>query len=232
VLGVKVRGGQVHPAPAGVPGGERENLAGVARAHPGRDDQDRVGAADDPDVGDQLHLAVRDDHEVAGDLRCPGDLDDGLGPVVFRHGTSPQPGAGGGLADVAITRMPFDRSGIGISVLRSDPVGVVVRADDPLARRDSVRLDELAGRRWFRLPDGTDPRWRAYWNGVTPGGQLRGGPVVRTVRECTQAVLWNGTIGLAPLSHALPDGLTAVRLDGMPRPAAWSSPGRARAPAR
>jgi len=32
--------------------------------------------------------------------------------------------------------------------------------------------------------------------------------VVRTVNECLQAVLWNGTVGIAPLSHALPDGLT------------------------
>ncbi|GAA4727890.1 hypothetical protein [Phytohabitans rumicis] len=30
------------------------------------------------------------------------------------------------------------------------------------------------------------------------------------------AVLWNGTVGLAPLPHALPDGLTAVPLTDMP----------------
>jgi len=32
--------------------------------------------------------------------------------------------------------------------------------------------------------------------------------VVRTVNECLQAVQWNGTVGIAPLTHALPDGLT------------------------
>jgi hypothetical protein len=52
----------------------------------------------------------------------------------------------------------------------------------------------LADRRWLQLPDGTDPIWRAFWNG--PPGQHRDGPVVRTVHECLQAVLWNGTIGL------------------------------------
>ena len=124
--------------------------------------------------------------------------------------TDPTTGLRAGLADVALTREPFDQTGISTHVLRSDPVGVVLRADDPLAGRGSLRLDELAGRRWFQLPAGTDPRWRAYWNGSVPGGELRDGPVVRTVHECLQGVLWNGVIGLAPLGHALPDGLTAV----------------------
>jgi hypothetical protein len=40
--------------------------------------------------------------------------------------------------------------------------------------------------------------------------------VVRTVHEGLQAVLWNGIVGLAPLIHQLPDGLTAVPLADMP----------------
>jgi hypothetical protein len=50
--------------------------------------------------------------------------------------------------------------------------------------------------------------------------------VVRTLHECLQAALWNGTIGLAPLAHALPDGLTSVPLAGMPLShlvVAWNS---------
>jgi len=38
---------------------------------------------------------------------------------------------------------------------------------------------------------------------------------VRTVYECLQAVLWNGTIGLTPLTHELPQGLTTVALTDM-----------------
>ena len=67
-----------------------------------------------------------------------------------------------------------------------------------------------------QYPDG--PVWRAYWNGTALGGTLRDGPVVRTVGECVQAVLWSGTIGLAPLTplgHAWPPGLTVVRLADM-----------------
>jgi DNA-binding transcriptional LysR family regulator len=133
--------------------------------------------------------------------------------------TDPTTGLRAGLVDVALTRMPFDRTGISIRVLRSDPVGVVLRADDSLARRDSLRVRDLDDRQWFQFPEGTDPEWRAYWNGTAPGGTLRDGPVVRTVGECVQAVLWNGTIGLAPLTplgHAWPPGLTVVRLADMP----------------
>jgi DNA-binding transcriptional LysR family regulator len=140
--------------------------------------------------------------------------------------TDPTAGLRAGLADVALTRTPFDRTGITTQVLRSDPVGVILRADDPLAGRDSLHRRDLADRQWCQLPEGTDPAWRAYWNGTTPGGKPHDGPVVRTVSECLQAVLWNGTIGLAPLTHALPAGLTSVPLAAM-RPSrlvvAWNS---------
>jgi DNA-binding transcriptional LysR family regulator len=128
--------------------------------------------------------------------------------------TDPTTGLRAGLVDVALTRAPFDDSGIATHVLRSDPVGVVLRTDDPLAHRESLCLDDLADRPWFQLPDDTDPIWRAFWNRAP--GQHRDGPMVRTVHECLQAVLWNGTVGLAPLAHALPGGLTTVPLVDMP----------------
>jgi DNA-binding transcriptional LysR family regulator len=140
--------------------------------------------------------------------------------VRIREGdfTDPTAGLRAGRVDVALTRMPFDRTGVSIRVLRSDPVGVVLRTDDPLARRDTLQVSELDDRRWFQFPEGTDPLWRAYWTCTTPGGTLRDGPVVRTASECVQAVFWNGAIGLAPLAprpHAFPQGLTVVPLADM-----------------
>ncbi|MEV4707914.1 LysR substrate-binding domain-containing protein [Actinoplanes sp. NPDC049316] len=126
--------------------------------------------------------------------------------------SDPTAGLRSGLADVALTRAPFDETGLSLRVLQSDPVGVVLRTDDPLACRDRLRLGDLADRQWFRLPDGTDPVWRAYWNPVTP---QHDGPVVRTVHECLQAVLWNGTIGLTALNHTVPAGVTVVPLADM-----------------
>ncbi|MGW2392742.1 LysR substrate-binding domain-containing protein [Streptomyces lydicamycinicus] len=135
--------------------------------------------------------------------------------------TDPTCGLHAGLVDVALTRGPFDETGLTVHALRADPVGALLRADDPLARHGSVKLADLAGRRWFRFPEGTDPRWQSYWN----GGEPREGPVVRAVQECQQAVLWNGTVGMTLLDHEPAAGLTVVPLIDM-RPsrvvAAWN----------
>ncbi|MFI1104393.1 LysR family transcriptional regulator [Streptomyces melanogenes] len=125
--------------------------------------------------------------------------------------TDPTCGLRGGLVDVALTRAPFDETALATRVLRTDPVGVVLRADDPLARRDGLRLAELSDRRWFQFPQDTDPLWQSYWN----GGRPREGSVVRAVQECLQAVLWNGTVGLAPLGYDLPAELAVVPLVDM-----------------
>jgi DNA-binding transcriptional LysR family regulator len=124
----------------------------------------------------------------------------------------PTCGLGAKLVDVALTRGPFDDTGLTVRDLRADPVGALLRADDPLARHDSLKLADLAGRRWFRFPEGTDPLWQSYWN----GGEPREGPVVRAVQECRQAVLWNGTVGMTVLGHEPPQGLTVVPLVDMP----------------
>lgn len=125
--------------------------------------------------------------------------------------TDPTCGLRAGLVDVALTRGPFDERGLTVRELRADPVGAVLRADDPLARRDRLTLADLAGRRWFRFPADTDPLWHAYWN----GGERREGPVVRGVQECVQAVLWNGTVGMAPLGHEMPEELAVVPVADM-----------------
>ncbi|MET7622386.1 LysR family transcriptional regulator [Streptomyces sp. NPDC005408] len=125
--------------------------------------------------------------------------------------TDPTCGLRAGLVDVALTRGPFEETGLTVHELRADPVGAVLRADDPLGRRDCLKLSELADRRWFQFPDGTDPIWQSYWN----GGEPREGPVVRAVQECLQAVFWNGTVGMTPLGHDLPEELAVVPLIDM-----------------
>jgi DNA-binding transcriptional LysR family regulator len=125
--------------------------------------------------------------------------------------TDPTCGLRAGLVDIALTRAPFDEAGLMVHQLRADPVGAVLRADDPLARRDHLELADLADRPWFQFPDGTDPVWQSYWH----GGEPREGPVVRAVQECVQAVLWNGTVGMAPLGHDLPGELAVVPLTDM-----------------
>ncbi|WP_405836733.1 LysR substrate-binding domain-containing protein [Streptomyces platensis] len=135
--------------------------------------------------------------------------------------TDPTCGLHAGLVDVALTRGPFDETGLTVHALRADPVGALLRADDPLARHGSVKLADLADRRWFRFPEGTDPLWQSYWN----GGEPREGPMVGAVQECQQAVLWNGTVGMTLLNHEPAAGLTVVPLTDMPPSrvvAAWN----------
>ncbi|MGA4844030.1 LysR family transcriptional regulator [Streptomyces sp. G45] len=126
--------------------------------------------------------------------------------------TDPTCGLHAGLVDVALTRAPFDETGLTVRELRADPVGALLRADDPLARRERLRLADLADRRWFAFPEGTDPHWRSYWS----GGEPRQGPVVRSVHECRQAVLWGGTVGMTLLGHPPAPGLTVVPVADMP----------------
>ncbi|WP_328937362.1 LysR substrate-binding domain-containing protein [Streptomyces tauricus] len=125
--------------------------------------------------------------------------------------SDPTCGLRAGSVDIALTRGPFDETGLAVRELRADPVGALLRADDPLARRESLKLADLTGRRWFRFPAGTDPLWQSYWS----GGEPREGPVVRAVQECRQAVLWNGTVGMTLLDHVLARGLTVVPLIDM-----------------
>ena len=125
--------------------------------------------------------------------------------------TDPTCGLRTNQVDVALTRGPFDETGLKTLVLRQDPVGAVLRADDPLAQRDSLTTGDLADRDWFQFPAGTDEIWQTYWN----GGRPRRGPTVRAVQECVQSVLWNGTVGLAPLGHDLGE-LKVVPLTDLP----------------
>lgn len=127
--------------------------------------------------------------------------------------TDPTCGLRAGLVDVALTRGPFDETGLRVHELRSDPVGAVLRADDPLAARDELKLADLADRRWFQFPAGTDPHWQSYWN----GGEPRQGPIVRAVQECLQSVLWNGTVGLSPLTtHNPGNELVTIPIQDLP----------------
>nr|WP_202420695.1 LysR substrate-binding domain-containing protein [Actinomadura rayongensis] len=143
--------------------------------------------------------------------------------------TDPSAGLRAGLVDVALTRLPFQDAGLRNHVLHAEPVGLVVRDDDPLAARPAVQLADLPDRRWVQLPTGTDPVWRAYWTGA-PDGDGHGAPM-RTVQECLQAVLWSGMSALAPLDQVVPAGLVIVPVTDRPPsrlvvawPAAGSSP--------
>lgn len=123
--------------------------------------------------------------------------------------SDPSAGLRAGRVDVALTRTPFDTSGLAAHTLASEALGVALRASDPLAAQASVRTADLTGRSWVRLPEGTDRRWRDWWS-VSSAQYDPTSPPRRTIQECLQAVLWNGATALAPLGQRLPAGLVLV----------------------
>ncbi|AGS67071.1 LysR family transcriptional regulator [Streptomyces collinus] len=128
--------------------------------------------------------------------------------------TDPSAGLREARVDLALTRLPFDTSGLTVRLLGEEPLVAALPADDTLAGRPRLHVAELAGRPRFRLPPGTDARWRAYWLGAPDDVP---GPVVSSLEECLHAVLWEGTVGLLPagaaLRHARP-GIAFVPVDG------------------
>ena len=124
----------------------------------------------------------------------------------------PTAGLRAGLVDVALTRTPFEMYGLAMRTLRTEAVGVVLPADDPLAARDTLTTAELSARHWVRLPDGADERWRDYWS-VSHDQDT---PPCRTIQECLRAVLWNGATALAPLNQQLPANLVIVPVTDRP----------------
>ncbi|WP_035847496.1 LysR family transcriptional regulator [Kitasatospora azatica] len=151
--------------------------------------------------------------------------------------SDPTAGLRAGAVDVALTRLPFDTSGLAVRVLASEPVVAVVPSGDLLARRERVAVAELADRPWMRLPEEADPAWRRYWLGQAgraasvpldraqpeagpPRVQNGEGPVVRAVAECLHAVIWQGAVGILPIGatrHHRTEGVTFVPLTDYPR---------------
>ncbi len=138
----------------------------------------------------------------------------------------PTAGLRAGRVDVALTRMPFDDAGVSTRVLRSDPVGVVLRTDDPLAGRDRLTPSELAG-----AAGSGSPTERTRYGG--PTGPPRGRrPAERygAVDRCREAA--NGRQG-AVVRHRTDDRHRPVARHGaVPRPVRHRTGDRPRAVGR
>lgn len=102
-------------------------------------------------------------HVVSEFERRRSDID------VFLHfGDTTEPT--GGLrtreSDVAFVYGPFDRSGIETRMLFSEPLGVVMAADHPLASIDPLALERALAEPTFDFPT-TDRAWHDYWMAIS-----------------------------------------------------------------
>ncbi|RKT09758.1 DNA-binding transcriptional LysR family regulator [Streptomyces sp. 1114.5] len=145
-------------------------------------------------------------------LRCPdtavrlhqGDLRD---PLV---------GLTTGQVDVAITYGPFGETGLATRTVHEDRCHAALPTDDPLARRPSLTLQDLADRTCVRLPESADPTWRAFWQATSAGTD---GPAARSLDECLHAVLWQRAVALVPgqaLARHRVEGIVYRPVDGLP----------------
>ncbi|MGW5445984.1 LysR substrate-binding domain-containing protein [Streptomyces asiaticus] len=129
--------------------------------------------------------------------------------------TDPSAGLRTGQVDVALTRLPFDLTGLATRVLYEEPLVVAMPATDPLTGSDQVDVADLRGRPSFRLPPGTDPQWRDFWLATDTADPDT--PVVSTIGECLHAVVWRSAVGLLPAAaarrHAAP-GVSFVPVTG------------------
>jgi DNA-binding transcriptional LysR family regulator len=89
----------------------------------------------------------------------------------------------GGEVDVVYAREPIDHRGLGTAPLLEEPRVVVLPAADPLAKKRSVRLKDLASKRLLQDP-ATVPEWYAI---ATPEHR-RAGQMAHTVEEKLELV--------------------------------------------
>lgn len=126
----------------------------------------------------------------------------------------PTVGVLAGRVDAVITFTPFTETGLAIRTVSKDRCFVAVPSADPLATAQVLLRKDLRGRESVRLPDRTDPLFRAYWQ-PTPSHD---GPLVRSLDECLHAVLWRHAIAFVPEQivrrHPVP-GITYVPVGDM-----------------
>jgi DNA-binding transcriptional LysR family regulator len=102
-----------------------------------------------------------------------------------------------GEVDAAITVSPFTQTGLAVRTVQEGRCFAAVPSSDPLAAEHVISREDVLDRICVRLPDGTDPVFRHYWQpNASPDG-----PVVRSLDECLHAVLWRRAIAFLP-EHA------------------------------
>jgi DNA-binding transcriptional LysR family regulator len=100
-----------------------------------------------------------------------------------------------GEVDVVYAREPIDHHGLGTAPLLEEPRVVVLPAADPLAKKRSIRLEELASKRLLQDP-GTVPEWYAI---ATPEHR-RAGQMAHTVEEKLELVAAQAGFVILPRS--------------------------------
>ena len=85
--------------------------------------------------------------------------------ISFGDTTEPTGGLRSRDTDVAFVYGPFDRSGLETRLLFTEPIGIVMAADHPLAALDDLPLERALAEPTFDFTTG-DRAWRDYWMAI------------------------------------------------------------------
>jgi len=101
----------------------------------------------------------------------------------------PAAGLHEGEVDVAFVRPPFRDDGLSMVTVLDEERYAVLRADHPLATRESVRPEDIVGEPWIWVDD-ADPEARAFWSLADFRGEepLRTGTRINSFEEAFGAV--------------------------------------------
>jgi hypothetical protein len=117
--------------------------------------------------------------------------------------------------DVVYAREPVDHRGLGTAALLEEPRDALLPADDPLARRSSVRLAELASHRPLQDPAAV-PEWYAV---ATPKRRRATPRAASTMEEKLERVAAHEGFAIVPRSatafYRRPD-VCVVPIEDMP----------------
>jgi DNA-binding transcriptional LysR family regulator len=120
-------------------------------------------------------------------------------------------------ADVVVTRLPIETTGLHVTILYDEPRAVLLPVDHRLAGKESVTLDDIAGEPIPRMPD---PAWNAFWS-IDPrpdGSRAPAGPRVGALEDKIELIAAGEAVAIIPAGvkseHMRPD-LTTVPLHGV-----------------
>jgi DNA-binding transcriptional LysR family regulator len=112
--------------------------------------------------------------------------------MVFVQSNTPTAGLAEGRADVSIVRRPVDDARVRTTVLGTERRYAALPADDPLARRRSLRLVDFAGRT-VATDALTGTTTRQLWSGASGPASIR---AIRGVDEWLTAIAAGQAVGL------------------------------------
>jgi DNA-binding transcriptional LysR family regulator len=138
-----------------------------------------------------------------------------------------------GLIDVLLGRLPLDGDGLCVEHLYEEPRVVLLPADHPLAGKEDISVQDIAGEPMVRHA-ATPTVWDVYWAVDPPGGDgVVWGPVVRGLEEKLEQVATGQAVTILPRSlgtaHSREDVRFVELRDAPPSHVvmAWRDDGRA-----